>query len=185
MIATVWASFLVALIAHILAASDVLVVPKHSIYILPVEVLDSSIISDAELSAELDFLDFTSNPSIPEGVAYGCTGCPFAVVDDSSDKGYRWISDLSNELDLLWSVENKVLNLNHHALLDNEMNDLHHPQTTNQRTFAEDPEQSPDAYTGGLPIEYSVKVVQTRAVTWEDASILDFAGVGPGDVVQF
>ena len=185
MVTAIWVSLLVAPITHILATSDILVVPKHSLEGLPIEIQYSSIISDEELSAELDYLDFTTDASIPSGVAYICTGCPSAVIDDSSDKGYRWVSSVSNELDVLWSVENEVLNLNHHALLDNEMNDLHQPQTTHQRTLLEDSEESPDTYTGELPIEYSVKVVQTRSVEWEDASILDFAGVRQGDVVQF
>ncbi|KAL8795928.1 MAG: hypothetical protein Q9195_001672 [Heterodermia aff. obscurata] len=182
---TLWAALLVVPIAHILATSDILVVPEHSLEELPNENLVSSIISDTELSAELDFISFAADPSIPEGVAYGCTDCPFAVLDDSSDKGYKWIYGVSNELELDWSVENDVLNLNHHTLLDNEMNDLHQPQTVNQVTLEEDPEESPDTYTGELPIEYSVKVVQTRSVTWEDASILNFAGIRQGDVVQY
>ena len=185
MITTRWASLFVVPIEFILATSDILVVPKHDLYELPVNDQDSSIISDAEIGGELDYLDFTVDPSIQEGVGYYCSDCPFAVVDDSSDKGYRWTSDISNGLDLGWSVENEVLNLNHHPLLDNEMNDLRRPQTANQVTLDEDPEQSPDAYTGELPIEYSVKVVQTRTVEWEDASILNFAGVQQGDVVQF
>ena len=187
MITTVWAFIFVAPLTHILA-SDILLVPEHSLGGLSYEYRDSSIISGAQLSAELDYVDFTAEQPIsldPEGATYFCTDCPCAVVDDSSDKGYRWISDASNTLDLLWSVENNVLNLNHHALLDNEMNDLHLPQTTRQTNVVEDTGVSSDTYTGELPIKYSVKVVQTTTVEWEDASILNSAGVQQGDVVQF
>ena len=176
MITTLWASLLIAPIAHILAASDVLAIPKRT-EAFPNPFSNTSIISNAQLSAELEYVDFAFDPSYPRFVGYQCTDCPLAVVDHSSNKGYRWTFGVPNELRLVWSVENEVLNLNHHPLLDNEMNDLHQPQTTNQYQGL-----SSDVYTDLLPIEYSVKVVQTSPVVWQGQ---DSTGDRQGGAMQF
>ena len=62
-------------------------------------------------------------------------------------------------------MEDKAVNLNHQALLDNNMMDLHQPQTTGQNIFSFDSSfEGYQAYEGPIPITYSAKVVQTRTV---------------------
>lgn len=179
MFTVLWLSFLLTPVARVLSASDILFVTKHDQYTLPVEILYSSIISDDELKGELDYLEFETDRSNPSGVNSYCYGCPYAVADNSP-KGYRWLPDVSSSLDVLWSVENKAVNLNHRALLDNNMRDLHQPQTTTQESGFE--YSSLEPYFGPIPITYSAKVVQTRTVQFEDGS---FAGLGDGEKIQF
>ncbi|KAL8775920.1 MAG: hypothetical protein Q9213_008441 [Squamulea squamosa] len=170
---------------ELLANADTLVIPAHIQYSLPVEILRSSIVDDAELAGELEYLEFTRDRAIPSGVQFDCTDCPYAVVDNNSEKGYRWVPGYSTELELSWSTEDKAVHLNHHALLDNDMQDLHNPQTTAQEQYSwVDPTyySSMQSYGYPLPITYNVKVVQRRTVRFADSS---FANVGNNSTVLF
>lgn len=168
-----------------LATADTLVIPAHSQYSLPVEFPESSVISDAELAGELEYMEFQTDRALSQGVQFDCTNCPYAVIDNDSEKGYRWVPGYSTELDLSWSVEDKAVHLNHHALLDSNMQDLHKPQTTAQEQYSYidlgyyDELQS---YGYPLPITYNVRVVQTKTVRLEDGS---FAHLGNDSTVQF
>lgn len=81
---------LAALLAKVVTA-DTFIVPEHTRYTLSVEISQSSIISDAQLAGELDWLVFGTNRSIPSSVYLKSIDCPSAVVDDS-EKGYKWVS---------------------------------------------------------------------------------------------
>lgn len=179
-------SFLLLLAAvRPLANADTLVIPAHIQYSLPVQIVQSSIVDDAEFAGELDYLEFEGDRAIGSGVQFDCTDCPYAVVDNNSEKGYRWVPGYSTELKLSWSTEDKAVHLNHHALLDNDMQDLHNPQTTAQEQYSwVDPTyySSLQSYGYPLPITYDVNVVQTRTVKFEDGS---FANLGNDSTVHF
>ena len=116
--------------------ANTLYIPKHSQFSLRVETLEHSIISDAEIAAELEYVVFETGARHRFGSdrAFECYDCPVAVVDNSV-KGYKLVS-LSpgywSDLDLLWSVDDKGVYLNDQALLDDNMKDLHQPQIITQ-----------------------------------------------------
>lgn len=179
-------SFLAVLLVSVfgrLVSADTLIIPNHDRRCLPFNNENSSIVNDALLAAELDWLDqfeFDDTSRTNLCIPLECPGCPFAAVD-ASEQGYLWLHGFTNRLNLWWSAKNDVVNLNTHALLDNNMEDLHQPQTvTQRRSFGELSRQ--DRYKGPLPITYSSKVVQTRTVRFADGK---FAGQEYNGIVRF
>ena len=165
--------FLASLTALSVHAS-ILIVPKHEQFSGPID--QSSVNSDDEIVAELDYLQF-GHGQIPSGLNLDCPNCPFAINGQGKDGAdYIWQSyGVQSTIDVEFTTSTGALSLNGNPFLDSQMRDLHRDQSTTQSAYF--PESQPDAYNGRLPITYDVKVVQVRTVQLEDGSQVEFYSI--------
>lgn len=160
-------------LAAVASSADILVVPEHEQYTGAINL--GSIVSDDEIVAELDYLEFKTDRSIPSGVNLICPDCPFAVQGTESDKYTFTDTDVQTIIEVVYDTANNRLNLNGNPFLGSQLEDLHLPQTTVQS--ASFPEDYPEAYTGPLPITYNEQVVQVRTIQLQDGSLVEFYSI--------